>query len=359
MLATEKQSPPTFEQLVENFCTDLLTTFPEQQNRITKSLNIMRSNNEQIRTAFQNKCHKTFTTNSNSIKNADAIIFETVDFLPGVCFKSLWAANITDSTRSAIWAHLTLILEKCESKRLENILDETPLPTDTDTDTTDTNNVDTNAIIEEHMKSLMEGKIGKLASEIAEKSMSGLGLDMNDNMSNPQELMAKLFSNPQDLMNVISQAKDTMTDKISSGEISVPELMTEMQEFMKGMDLGNSDKGDENKGADDMLKHVIKSVGGDPNMLSAVMEKMVNVGGAGAGAGGVPDIASIMQNMMTASNADGVNPLEQMMKSLMQPANNKPKNTKYTNLKKKAKAKHQAREEAKLKAIIANLQKNA
>lgn len=53
-------------------------------------------------------------------------------------------------------------------------------------------------------------KIGKLVSDIAEKSMSSLGLDVNDNTSNPQELMSKLFANPQDLINVFASAKDAI-----------------------------------------------------------------------------------------------------------------------------------------------------
>jgi hypothetical protein len=86
-----------------------------------------------------------------------------------------------------------------------------------------------------HLNSLMGGKLGKLAMELAEDTASQLDLNM-DETSNPKDVFQQLFKNPGKLMNMVKNIGGKIESKIKSGEIKESELMSE------GMDLLNKMK---------------------------------------------------------------------------------------------------------------------
>jgi hypothetical protein len=86
-----------------------------------------------------------------------------------------------------------------------------------------------------HINSLMGGKLGKLAMELAEETASELNLNM-DSTSNPNDIFQQLFKNPGKLMNMVQNIGGKIDTKIKSGEIKESELMSE------GMDLLNKMK---------------------------------------------------------------------------------------------------------------------
>ena len=82
---------------------------------------------------------------------------------------------------------------------------------------------------------MMDGKLGKLAMELAEETASELDLDINET-KDAKDVFQKLFKNPGKLMNMVKNIGGKIEGKIKSGEIKESELMSE------GMDLLNQMK---------------------------------------------------------------------------------------------------------------------
>jgi hypothetical protein len=89
--------------------------------------------------------------------------------------------------------------------------------------------------LHKHIHKMMEGKLGKLAMELAEETASELDLDI-DETKDAKDVFQKLFKNPGKLMNMVKNIGGKIETKIKSGEIKESELMSE------GMDLLNQMK---------------------------------------------------------------------------------------------------------------------
>ena len=87
-------------------------------------------------------------------------------------------------------------------------------------------------IIQEHMKILMEGKLGKLAKELTEEFTGDLKdvFDENDETKDKsiKEIMAQLMKDPKKLMGIMKKITDKLQNKMQSGDISQDELMKEV-----------------------------------------------------------------------------------------------------------------------------------
>jgi hypothetical protein len=88
--------------------------------------------------------------------------------------------------------------------------------------------------IHEHINSMMGGKLGKLAMELAEETAADLNLDM-DNTGDAKDVFQKLFKNPGKMMNMVKNIGSKIDDKIKSGEIKESELMQEGMELLEKM----------------------------------------------------------------------------------------------------------------------------
>ena len=114
--------------------------------------------------------------------------------------------------------------------------------------------------IQDHLKSLFEGKIGTLAKEMAEE-ISGefsdiLGEDIND-VRSTQDVIQKLMKNPKKIMDLMKTVGSKLDQKMKSGEISREEIMKEAGDLfgkMKGM--GGQEQ------FNDMFKNLAKGMGG-------------------------------------------------------------------------------------------------
>ena len=89
--------------------------------------------------------------------------------------------------------------------------------------------------IHKHINSMMDGKLGKLAMELAQETAEELDLDIDDT-KDAKDVFQKLFKNPGKLMNMVKNIGGKIETKIKSGEIKESELMSE------GMDLLNQMK---------------------------------------------------------------------------------------------------------------------
>ena len=192
----------------------------------------------------------------------------STEFLPGIVFKQLWVCDISDGTRETIWKYLQLILfsvigtvhnkselgdtaklfeaideEELKKKLqetlegMQNLFDASGSNVDTDSNSTPFSGINMpNADqLHEHINSMMGGKLGKLAMELAEETANDLNLDM-ENTGDAKDVFQKLFKNPAKMMNMVKNIGSKIDEKIKSGEIKESELMQE------GMDLLNKMK---------------------------------------------------------------------------------------------------------------------
>ena len=85
-----------------------------------------------------------------------------------------------------------------------------------------------------HITGMLDGKLGKLAREIAEETASELNMDDGD-ASTVDDVFKKLFKNPGKLMNLVKNIGGKLDKKLKSGEIKESEIMEEAQSLMTKM----------------------------------------------------------------------------------------------------------------------------
>ena len=125
--------------------------------------------------------------------------------------------------------------------------------------------------IHNHLTSIMDGKIGKLAQEIADETAKELDID-TDNISNVSDVFSKLFKNPGKLTNMIKKVSTKLDEKLKSGEIKKSELMKEANEIMSKLQSTPGMKG---------MEKMFSKMGGlggkntklNMNLFKSMMEK--------------------------------------------------------------------------------------
>jgi hypothetical protein len=303
--------PPEFNKIINDFISDIVTTFPEYAGLIkrwwTETLHttILNEDSDKAKENARAKGELTFVFRhcvkllperffDILYKNADMFKDESdvnTEFLPGVVFKQLWKCDISDSTRDTIWKYLQLILfsvigtvhnsaELGDTAKLFEAINEDELKSklsetlenmqsifnnfsdpkneganEEGANANDKGEVGTNEgtngeegtkddgdqgmpnveDLHKHINKMMEGKLGKLAMELAEETASELDLDM-DSTKDAKDVFQQLFKNPGKLMNMVKNIGGKIEGKIKSGEIKESELMSE------GMDLLNQMK---------------------------------------------------------------------------------------------------------------------
>ena len=263
-----------FYKIINDFTSDIVITFPEYSGLISKwwnrpSDNVEESKKKESLFVFRH-CVKIFPERFFDIlyKNVDMFKEEsdvTTEFLPGIVFKHLWILDISDKTKETIWKYLQLILfsvigsvhstselgdtaklfEEINEEELKKKLEETLEGMQNLFETTNNSSpeMDSNINMEnipnaqqlhEHINSMMGGKLGKLALELAEDTAKDLNLDM-DNTGDAKDVFQKLFKNPGKMMNMVKTIGSKIDEKIKSGEIKESELMEEGVELLNKM----------------------------------------------------------------------------------------------------------------------------
>jgi hypothetical protein len=265
--------PEEFYKIVNDFTSDILTTFPEYSGVVSRWWNRPSENPEETKEkevlfVFRH-CVKIFPERFFDILYKNVDLFSegsefSTEFLPGIVFKQLWSCDISDSTRETIWKYLQLILfsvigtvhnksELGDTAKLFEAIDEEELKKklqetlegmqnlfDASGSNVDTNSTPFSGVnmenmpnaeqLHEHINSMMGGKLGKLAMELAEETANDLNLDM-ENTGDAKDVFQKLFKNPAKMMNMVKNIGGKIDEKIKSGELKESELMQE------GMDL--------------------------------------------------------------------------------------------------------------------------
>jgi len=179
-----------------------------------------------------------------------------------------------------------------------------------------------------HLQGLFDGKIGKLAKELAE-DMSGdiaasFGADM-EGMTSTKDVLSKLMQNPQKIKNVVNTVREKLASKMESGDISREDLMKEASEMMKKMN-GLGGEG----GLADMFKNF--TGGADAGGMGDMFKNLTG----GADGGGMGDMFKNMAKTMGMNIPAGARVDTNAMNQEQQ------KTTAKERLKARAQAKNQA-----------------
>ena len=273
---TEKDVPDEFQKVTKDFYKDVLTTFPEYKEKLGPSeIDFLQGNDDGL--ILFSYCKKVYPERFFDIlyKNTDMFSNDEINtkFLPNIEFKKIWKEDISEATRNVIWKYLQLVLfsvstgldsgesfgetaklfEAIDENELKQKLEETMgqmgdmfnpekvfegLSGETfepfDMSGINMEDMPDAEQMQEHINSLLGGKLGTLAHEIAEETASELQVDMED-ATNVSDVFQKLFKNPGKLMNMVKKVGSKLDSKLKSGEIKESELMQEASELMEKM----------------------------------------------------------------------------------------------------------------------------
>jgi len=112
--------------------------------------------------------------------------------------------------------------------------------------------------LQDHLQTLFDGKIGRLAKDLAEEVADDFKdiLGNNpDSIQNPQEVFKNLMKNPSKMTNLMKTVSSKLDAKLKTGEFSREDIMKEASEMMSKMQGEGGDMAE-------MFKTMAKSMGG-------------------------------------------------------------------------------------------------
>ena len=284
-MSEEEVIPEEFTRVIKDFIGDIKTTFPEYEPLIKKwwkplpaDSNITddkeretAENAEKVSLKFVfSFCKKKLPPRFFDILYQNAEIFKedsTIDteFLPHIYFKNLWQFDISEKTRETIWKYLQLLIFAIvgsldnkeafgDTARMFEAINENEFKTKLHETLSEMQGLFDNIgeessglgsnfnaedipnanDIHERITGMLDGKLGKLAREIAEETASSLNIDMED-VSDMKGVFQNLVKNPGKLMGLVKTVGDKLDSRIKSGELKESELIAEATEMMNRM----------------------------------------------------------------------------------------------------------------------------
>ena len=280
---SNKETYDEFEKIIKDFLKDILRTFPEYADKMNEDLRRVVCDEDDDNSSIEktyNYCKDLYPKRFFDILYQNEELFDVNNseqqntfFLPEIDFSELWKCDLSENTRNTIWKYLQLILfsvignmsdgdsfgdtaklfEAIDENEFKNKLEETvqqmqDLFTNTmnddenvhyDNSSNETPNINLNDLpdankLHSHITGMLDGKLGKLAREIAEETASELNMDDGD-ASTVDDVFKKLFKNPGKLMNLVKNIGGKLDKKLKSGEIKESEIMEEAQSLMTKM----------------------------------------------------------------------------------------------------------------------------
>lgn len=266
-----EEIPSEFRNLMNDFMGDILTSFPEYASTI-EPYSIL--DDKKTLTYLFEHCKKVYPTRFFDILYNNEEMFSdaevNTEFLPNIDFSTIWKENLTDKTRNIIWKYLQLILfcviqnvqdashfgnseklfeaideDEFKKKIEESMEDIGKFFEENDTMFKESKQQDASGNnfnmpmpdsekLHEHINGLLKGKLGRLASEIAEETATELQVDLSGS-SDVNDVFSKLFKNPTKLMKMVKSIGSKIDHKIKSGQINESELMKEAGDLMQQM----------------------------------------------------------------------------------------------------------------------------
>ena len=250
-----------FFTILHDFTKDLLVTFPEYSNTLHKGLQAIldeKKDDPAVKEVYEH-CQKIYPERFFDILYQKEELFaEEIFLLPEIDFSIIWKMEISDKTRTVIWKYLQLILfaivhneddgesfgdtaklfEAIDETEFKNKLEETiaqmsELFDNSGTDISEVN-IPNPEELQDHISSLLDGNLGKLAREIAEETAQDMNTDMND-VTSVGDVFKKLFRNPGKLMGLVKKVGSKLDNKLKSGEIKESELINEASDLITKM----------------------------------------------------------------------------------------------------------------------------
>jgi hypothetical protein len=284
-MASIESIPDEFRKIIKDFITDMVTTFPEYEQVVSKwwSYDFDRLDEEEQSTKYEyifNYCIRVYPERlldilykSEDLMSQDSTV--NTEFLPGISFKYVWQCDISAKTKETIWKYLQLILLSLvgsikdkdafgDTAKLFNTINETEFKERLQEtlenmqkmfETTDTASLGggreqsepdekTNSQhpfdipsaddIHGHIKGMLGGKLGQLAHEIAEETAGQLDIDM-EKVTDANSVFQMLFQNPGKLMGLVKNVGEKLDQRIKSGDLNQSELFSEATEMMGKM----------------------------------------------------------------------------------------------------------------------------
>ena len=290
---TDTTNKPTeeFSKVVIDFVNDIKVSFPEVIPLIARwfksdsEFEYIDEIEERNKTILEHRkttveflftfCQKKFPPRFFDILYQNPEMFDDdsvldTEFLPHIHFKTLWKLDITPKTRETIWKYLQLILfsiistvdnreafgdsaklfdnineddfkDKLQEalNKMQDLFENNETPGDANSGPTSSSssskpNIPKADDIHEHLNHMLDGKIGKLAKEIAEETAAELNLD-GENISDMQDVFGQLMKNPTKLMSLVKNVGTKLDSRIKSGELKESELIAEATDIMNNM----------------------------------------------------------------------------------------------------------------------------
>jgi hypothetical protein len=288
---TDTTNKPTeeFSKVVIDFVNDIKVSFPEVTPLINRwfkgdsEFDYIDEIEERNKTILEHRkttveflftfCQKKFPPRFFDILYQNPEMFDDdsvldTEFLPHIHFKTLWKLDITPKTRETIWKYLQLILfsiistvdnreafgdsaklfdnineddfkDKLQEalNKMQDLFEKNETPGDANSDPSASSskpNIPKADDIHEHLNHMLDGKIGKLAKEIAEETAAELNLD-GENISDMQDVFGQLMKNPTKLMSLVKNVGTKLDSRIKSGELKESELIAEATDIMNNM----------------------------------------------------------------------------------------------------------------------------
>ena len=262
----EEAIPEEFTKVIYDLVNDILFTFPEFKEKLDIDLyNIKETRHEDsIRNVYEH-VKKVYPERFFDIlyKNEEIFSKEEIntEFLPGIDFKQLWQDDVSEKTKDTMWKYLQVILftvigkvnseesfgdtaklfEAINQDELKDKLEETinnlQNMMDNDNSIIDVSGVDhlpRPEDIQGHINGLLDGKLGKLAKEIAAETAEELNIDA-ENATSVNDVFQNLLKDPTKLMGMVKNVGGKLDEKLKSGEIKESELMQEASELLSKM----------------------------------------------------------------------------------------------------------------------------
>ena len=324
-----------FRTTIVEFAKDLSTTFPEYASALEMWTQEDISDFD-MQDLFEH-CLKVYPERFFDIIKQSSAMFENTSidlhFFPDVDFRVLLTSEgVTPSTRESIWKYLQVVLlilvksmeSKVEFGEAMNIFDnidvnelqdqlrstitgisqffekmeepkqerqeteetqETQETRETQGEEKPSRSVPNMENIQDHLQSLFNGKIGKLAKELADDMSEDLsktfGKDM-ENIHSTKDVLDAIMKDPSKMGNVVNTVKDKLTEKMESGDITKEDLVSEASEMMNKMKglggMGGMGGGGMANMAQSMangdMADLMQSIGGNASMFQDLAKSM-------------------------------------------------------------------------------------
>ena len=261
---TESVKHDEFKKVMTEFVEDMKLAFPELSDTLMR---VKLDSEDDVKYMYY-FCKQIYPSKFFDIIYQNEDIFnEDLYFLPNINFSDIWKLDISEQTKETIWKYLQLVLftivgslkdkgnfgdaealfeaigedefkSKIEEtiKNMEGFFDNIPAEAEgganKDGETTGANAMPDAEDIHDHLNSMMDGKIGSLAKEIAEEAAEDLNIG---EIKSTDELFKKLFRNPTKLMDLVKNVGTKLETKLKTGDLKESELLDEATQLMNNM----------------------------------------------------------------------------------------------------------------------------